>query len=539
MTSDLLLALGGLGLFLIGMSIMTDGLRRLAGDALRSVLFKLTTTPLSGVAAGSILTAIFQSSSAITVTAVGLVGAGMLTFTQAVSIIFGANIGTTATAWIVALLGFKLKLGAAVLPLIPLGALANLIGRGRLAAAGWALAGFGLLFVGLDSMQAGMSALKDIVTPASFPADTLAGRLELVAVGIVITAVTQSSSAGLAAALAALAAGAITLPQAMAMVIGMNVGTTITAALATVGGSTAMRRTGLAHVIFNILSAVFALALIDVFTEFVAPRIGGEGDEQIALAGFHSAFNVLGVLVFLPFTHAFARLVIKLVPERGPMLTAPLDEGLLADPGAATDALCSAIRRMTAELFAIASSLLKGPAPTGEAYQRLAVVFEALEATRLYAEQMAGGPISGPPRVRYISAMHALDHLFRLAGRCRQTERIRALAWDRTLKRLTAVTRGCLESCLGNAETGAGEKRFDKLRSLLRRHHQRYRMRTIESARQHHYGTSAMMLRLDGMRWLARVAYHIWRISFHLAMIETSGKGMDVRPELLIDTEGD
>ncbi len=537
MTSEILLALGGLGLFLVGMHIMTDGLRSLAGDSLRSILFAMTTTPLSGVAAGAMLTAIIQSSSATTVTAVGLVGAGMLTFTQAVGVIFGANIGTTATAWIVALLGFKLKLGTAVLPLIPLGALANLLGGGRLAAAGWALAGFGLLFVGLDTMQAGMAALKDVVTPETFPGDSLVGRLELVAIGFAITAVTQSSSAGVAAALAGLAAGAISLPQGMAMVIGMNVGTTITAALATVGGSTAMRRTGFAHVIFNTLSALLALFAIDLFISGVVDKIGGTGSDQVSLAAFHTAFNVAGVLVFLPFTRVFARLVVRLVPERGPMLTEPLDEGLLTDPGAATDALCSAIRRSSAELFAITSEMMRGPGPTAEAFRRLAVISEALEATRLYAEQMKGGPEQGASRVRYLSAMHALDHLFRLSSRCRQTERIRALAWDHTLRRLAAVMHGCLDVYGPGAETATSEQRFDKLRRLLSRRHQHYRTRTVEFARRQQYGAGAMMLRLDGMRWLARVAHHIWRISVHLEVIETGGKGMDVMPEHMAEPE--
>lgn len=538
MKGEILLALGGLGLFLVGMRIMTEGLRSLAGDSLRSILFRTTTTPLAGVAAGTVLTAAVQSSSATTVTAVGLVGAGMLTFTQSLGIIFGANIGTTATAWIVSLLGFKLQLGTAVLPLIPLGALASLLGRGHLAAAGWALAGFGLLFVGLDTMQAGMLALKDILSPDTFPGDTLTGRIELVGIGFAITAITQSSSAGLAAALAALAAGTVSLPQAMAMVIGMNVGTTVTAALAAIGGSTAMRRTGFAHVIFNVLTAVLAVALLDLFAASALPQIHGAGDEQIALSAFHTMFNILGVLVFLPFIHAFARLVMRLVPERGPMLTAPLDEGLLGDPGAATDALCSAIRRLAAELFDVTASLLRGPTPSADAYRRLAIVSEALEATRLYAERMKGGPERGRSRARYLSAMHALDHLFRLAGRCRQSERIRALSWDHTLRRLAAVLRGCLEACRPDGEAAANEKRLDKLRRLLRAHQERYREHTVDVARRQHYGAGAMMLRLDGMRWLARVAYHAWRITLHLAVIEVGGEEVEVPPEHWTDTEG-
>jgi len=177
MIASFLMAFGGIGLFLLGMVVLTDGLRGLAGNALRQLLFQSTRTPLRGAAAGALTTAIIQSSSATTVTAVGFVSAGLLTFPQGLGIVFGANVGTTITGWIVAVFGFKLNLGTVALPLIFVGVLLRLFSYTRLRHLGWALAGFGLLFVGIDFMQQGMSEFEGAVTPADFPEDTLVGRI--------------------------------------------------------------------------------------------------------------------------------------------------------------------------------------------------------------------------------------------------------------------------------------------------------------------------------------------------------------------------
>ncbi|MCG8585358.1 MAG: Na/Pi symporter, partial [Pirellulales bacterium] len=197
-------ALGGLGLFLLGMTVMSEGLKSLAHDRLRALLSRFTRSPTTGAATGAITTAIIQSSSATTVAAVGFVGAGLLTFPQSLGIIFGANIGTTITGWLVAILGFKFKLGDAITPLILIGVFLRLFGSRRLSALGYALAGFGLIFVGIRMLQEGMQAFSGLVTPESFPDDTFTGRLLLVLIGVAITIVTQSSSAGVAAAMAAL-----------------------------------------------------------------------------------------------------------------------------------------------------------------------------------------------------------------------------------------------------------------------------------------------------------------------------------------------
>ena len=333
----LISALGGIGVFLLGMVIMTDGLKALAGARLSQWLADTTSSPWSGAATGAVSTAILQSSSATTVAAVGFVGAGLLTFSQSLGIIFGANLGTTITGWMVALLGFKLKLGSLLLPVIFAGVMMRFFASARLAQAGLALAGFGLVFLGIDLLQQAAAGHADIVNLEPLAADTWLMRFKLLALGILITLITQSSSAGVATALVAINAGAINFPQGAALVIGMDVGTTVTAAIATVGASSSARRTGLSHVTYNLMTALGALLLISPFT-WCWPLLTQSpilSNPEIALVAFHTTFNLIGVFLILPFTPRFAQLMETLVPETLPRYHRVLDKALLAEPGAA------------------------------------------------------------------------------------------------------------------------------------------------------------------------------------------------------------
>src|SRR5262249_39964743 len=219
MSTTTISVLGGVGLFLLGMSVMTNGLKALAGSRLRATLSRAAATPLSGTFWGAFVTLIVQSSSATTMTTIGLVSAGLLTFPQGLGLVFGANVGTTGTGWLIALIGLRVSLTAAALPMIFIGALIKLLGGGRVSAAGGAVAGFGLVLFGLTTLQQGMGGLAERLHPADLPAvlavpgvawwSSLLGVLVLVAVGLVMTAVMQSSTAAIAVTLSAYFTGAI------------------------------------------------------------------------------------------------------------------------------------------------------------------------------------------------------------------------------------------------------------------------------------------------------------------------------------------
>src|SRR5215813_13447018 len=286
--------LGGVGLFLLGMTVMTTGLRGLAGSELRAVLSKAAATPLRGAFWGGVATLLAQSSSATTMTTIGLVSAGLLTFPQSLGLVFGANVGTTGTGWLLALIGLPVSLTAAALPMIFIGAL---LGGGRVSAAGAALAGFGLVLFGLTTLQQGMGGLAERLHPADLPAVLgspdagwwagLLGVLALVVAGLVMTALMQSSTAAIAVTLSAHYAGAVGLDQACALIIGQNIGTATSSALAAIGASITAKRLAIAYVLFKLVAAVIALVLFPVVTPLIV-RAANSVDGVTLLAGYHT-----------------------------------------------------------------------------------------------------------------------------------------------------------------------------------------------------------------------------------------------------------
>lgn len=525
MSPDIFVAIGGIGLFLLGMLVLTEGLKDLAGNNLRRLLARFTTNPTTGAAAGAVTTAVIQSSSATTITAIGFVGAGLMTFPQALGIIFGANIGTTMTGWMVALIGFKLKLGVIVLPLVLIGVFLRMFTHGWLRSGGWALAGFSLLFIGLDTMQQGMSAFEGFVTPINFPSDTLLGRLQLVMIGVGITLVTQSSSAGVATAMVALASGTISFPQAAAMVIGMDVGTTFTAVLATIGGSTAMRQTGYAHVIYNVLTGVMAFGLVGFYTDIVTPLITTQsgGDAQVALVAFHSLFNILGVLFILPFASSFARLISSIIPDQRQLLTERLDEKLIADPAAAVDTATGTIKSITHELFCVLADLLDPHLKDDAEEKRVTEIHKALDETKRYLNRVKTGTSQVTVHERHVSAIHAVDHLNRLADRCKRSDPLKVRRSDKRLQRLARSFELLIQRTAQLPYTEVTETTLDRWRQLLRRQRRSYRHRMIVAASKGQIDASHVGDRLDSVRWMHRSAYHAWRIVHHLRICEASG----------------
>lgn len=528
MNADLLWAAGGIGLFLCGMVVLTSGLRALSGPALRRVLTAVTKTPASGALAGALMTAAIQSSSATTVAAVGFVGAGLMTFPQAIGVIFGANIGTTVTGWLVALGGFTFDLASWAAPLLLAGVLLRLFGGRRFADAGWSVAGLCLLFLGIDAMKDGLAAFEGVVTPASFPDDTFTGRLLLAGIGALVTVATQSSSAGVAAALVALSANAISLPQAAAMVIGMNVGTTATALLATLGGSADMRRTGFAHVLYNVLTGVLAFALLTPFAWAVSALSGASGNAQLALVAFHTCFNVVGVLVMLPFAGQFAALIVRLVPERRDSFLRPISDKLLSDPAAALDAAGASVRAMTVAAFSMTAGLLEVPGRISRYEERLAELRRAIAALRRFEGKIQTGAAEPDLRARQSALLHALDHLERLLRRLDHPDRLDVFASEPRLIEL-ARTVGKAAAEAADAEPfEPDEEAINAIRRTLREERDSYRGDAVGAAVAGRIGVDEAIDRLDGIRWLHRVSYHLWRLAHHVP--RTMGLKANGRP---------
>jgi phosphate:Na+ symporter len=514
-----MLTLGGLGLFLLGMSVMTDGLRAMADDRLRSLLARSTRSPLSGAVTGAITTAIVQSSSATTVAAIGFVGAGLMTFPQAVGILLGANIGTTITGWLVALVGFKLKLGTLLLPTILIGVIFRLFGNARWQGLANAIAGFGLIFVGISMLQEGMADFSNIITPDLFPPDNFVGRLLLVLIGLVVTVIAQSSSAGIAMALTALSVGNITLAQAAAMIIGMNVGTTITAMIATIGGSVQARRTGLAHVVFNLLTGVAAFLMLSPFLRLVEswfPRIV-DSDPELVLVGFHTLFNFTGVAAVLPFTSRFAALITRMVPERGNPLTRRLNTELMDAPDLAVAALQATLCDLVVTIFSRLAHSLRGDALQQESTD-VQQINAAIEQTHQYLNTLHVPHEKEELVCKYQASIHILDHLHRLMVRIDQRSKIKTIRSMSALRPdadQLAQTAETIANCL----TKIDAKEFASIRrdyQRLKTLEKRVRREQIASAARGEYDAKTAVTQTDAARGLKRIGHHVWRVARHL-----------------------
>ncbi len=328
---NILNLLGGLAIFLFGMKIMSDGLQKVSGEKMRQLLGIATTNRFAATACGALVTSIIQSSSATTVMVVGFASAGLLNLYQSLGVIFGANIGTTMTAWIVSLFGFKMQISLFALPVIAVGFFAQFIPRVIvIRRIGETMVGFGLLFLGLDIMKnaipADFAQNPQVVEWISrFQPNNLINLLALIFSGTVLTVILQSSSAVMAMTLTCAAAGIIDFPTSCALVLGENIGTTITANLAAIGASKNARRAALGHFLFNVIGVFWVVCIFRHFVHFVDWLVPGspytkETDVLTAvlpyhISAFHTVFNVLNTMLMLPLINQLAKLTYLIIPK--------------------------------------------------------------------------------------------------------------------------------------------------------------------------------------------------------------------------------
>jgi phosphate:Na+ symporter len=319
-------AIGGLGIFILGMKYLSDSLQSLSGGLIRKAISSVTSNRFLAVLVGLVVTCFVQSSSITTVMVVGLTNAGLMHLTQAIGVILGANIGTTITGWILAV-----KVGKYGLLLIALGVFPMLFAKNdKVSATAKVMVALGLIFFGLEIMSDAFKPLRKdegfMNLMLSLDAQTLLSILGCVAIGCMMTMIIQSSSAMLGITIALAATGAIPLYTAVALVMGENIGTTITAQFAAIGGSVAARRAAMAHTVFNVLGVLIIVSIFSTYVDMIERFVPGlsnfvdaDGNRpyvaaHIAMA--HTFFNVTATLVMLPFLNSLAKLVTKIVPER-------------------------------------------------------------------------------------------------------------------------------------------------------------------------------------------------------------------------------
>ena len=518
---------GGLGLFLLGIHHLTEGLKGLAGDALRRALQTLVGGRLSAVLSGAVFTVLIQSSTATTLTVIGFVSAGLVTFSQAVGVIVGATFGTTSTPWLVAVFGFRVSISTGALPMLGVGAFLWLIAKGRMRSAGAILAGFGLLFIGIDYLQTGMAGI-------SWNLDAIGGsgfgwQWILAGVGILMSIVMQSSSAAAATTLVALHAGSLTFDQACAMIVGQSVGTAATSAMVAIGAGLAVRRAALAHIIFNVGVGFLGILLLRPLAA-AGGWVGSQFDDYdgvLALAAFSSIFKFVGVAAFFPWLDGFSRLVARIAGGGAESAVGRLDP-ILAEAGGAVaiEAAWRAVLEIARQSVDAVRHRLAGEAvhydpPVEDAQQTERFLEQlSLETLDLHAIE---------PRL--VRLCHALDHLGQLhddlgevarpAGEWRPSTDVETATqalgrWLGTTEDPDAPPDPAVFTALADAA-----ERFSGQRKLVRD-------KLLEDTALQRVPAVAARAELDALAWADRTLHHAWRLAESLRT--ASGKTAPRRP---------
>ncbi|ENO86406.1 Na/Pi cotransporter family protein [Thauera linaloolentis] len=383
------------------MNMMTDGLKLAAGRALEGLLERGTATAPRGLAAGYLITALVQSSTAVTVASIGFVNTGLLSLKNALWVIFGSNLGSTMNAWLVAVLGFGFRIDAFALPFVGIGAILMLAGRTlRARSLGQALAGFGVLFLGIGVLKDSFSGIGDMVDLQDFIAPGLAGWLILVGIGTLLTVIMQTSGAVIAIVITAAQGGLLSVEAACAIVIGTNIGTTSTAILAAIGATSNARRLAAAHVMFNVVTGIVALLLLPLLiglVDWLRGVLEQPATPALMIALFHTTFNALGVLLMVPLAPGMLRMLNDMFRTREEEVARPqhLDTNSLAIPDLAMHALRLELTRTQGFAVAALAAATQQP-PDEPVITRETAALQALApAIGNYAHQLSAAAL--PP----------------------------------------------------------------------------------------------------------------------------------------------
>jgi len=335
----------GVAIFLFGMLSLEEGFRAFTGGSLERMLRRTTSSTGKSVLFGIVSTTLMQSSSLVSVIAISFLSAGLITLAAGIGIIFGANLGTTTGAWLIAGFGLKVDIAAYAMPLLAFGVILIFQSSKSLKGVGYILAGMGFLFLGIHYMKEGFETFKETINLAEYAVAGYPGLLLYTAIGIFATVVMQSSHATLVLTITALAAGQITYENALALSIGANVGTTITAILGSMSANEGGKRLAAAHLIFNVVTGIIAIAFIYqlvVLVEGISGVVGIASDDYtLKLAVFHSVFNLIGIIVMLPLINTMVATLEKYIPEKKPEVDQPkyLSGSSAEFPGTAVEAV--------------------------------------------------------------------------------------------------------------------------------------------------------------------------------------------------------
>ncbi|MBD3830740.1 MAG: Na/Pi cotransporter family protein, partial [Arcobacter sp.] len=317
---NLTVILSGIAIFLIGMFFMQDGFKLLSGGILEKLLQKFTSNTFYAILTGFLSTSVVQSSSIISLVVISFLSVELITLVQGIGIIFGSNLGSTTTAWIVSSLGVDVKISIYAMPMILFGVLLRFFKSNSYKGVGNVLLGLGFIFLGISYMKDGFDTLKNSIDLASYSMEGALGIIVYILIGAIATVVIQSSAATLAIIITALSAGSIIYINALALAIGANVGTTFTAIIASLASNENGKRVAFAHFTFNVITAIIITTFIYSFkdlVDFLAPYLGiSENNYTMKLSLFHTIFSLFGIILLSPFINQIVNLSKKLIKTK-------------------------------------------------------------------------------------------------------------------------------------------------------------------------------------------------------------------------------
>jgi phosphate:Na+ symporter len=500
------------------MKIMSESLQNATGEGLKNILWKATNNRFKGVLTGMGITSLIQSSSATTVMVVSFVSAGLINLNQSIGIIFGANIGTTITGWIVALVGFNLKISSFALPAIGIGFFLRFLKKENLKYWGEVLLGFGMLFLGLSIMSDAVKDLRGSAVVmnfmAQYSADSFLTTVMVVLVGSVVTMIVQSSSATMAMTMTLAFNGIIDLPTSCALILGENIGTTITANLAAIGSSVDAKRAARVHMLFNLFGVIWILAVLRVFflplVDYIVPGdpfAAGDPERSAIitnhLAAFHSIFNVSNALIFLPFTTYLGKIAEKMVKDKpkegkGEFHLKYISTSLLSTPSMNINQARLETRRMLGmvmNMFSMVMEVFKNPdQKLGEKVEQIQLLEDHVDLLEkeisAFLVKVLQDNISEEQSQEITLMLHRINDLERIGDHCevllkllRRKYELRVQFTDEAIRNISEIA-GKVQEFLVLINENMGrpslammsnatviENRIDELRQEMRREH--------------------------------------------------------------------
>ncbi|MGQ9843146.1 MAG: Na/Pi cotransporter family protein [Spirochaetota bacterium] len=516
--SDIITAIGGIGILLLGIILMSESIQKLAGPRFRKALTNLTGGKLKALCTGILVTTIIQASSATAIATIGFVSAGLITMSQALAIIFGANVGTTATAWIVAIFGIQYSIGNFSLIFVACGVIFKILYTDNRSDIGSLLAGFGLLFFGITLMRQGMSYLPQTIDLSYISGFSIIDRFILFGIGCILTILMQSSSAAVVIALVALNSGTINLFQAQAMLIGMNAGKSVPILFAAIGATPDTKRIIISDILFNIVTATILFGLLPFlspFLNFVFKNYGAIVPE-IQLAVFHTLFNVIGVLLFFPFITPLIRILKTLFANTTLHLTQHLDEAIAKAPPIAVETA----RRTVIDIALFIIHILKEMLQKNEnnVGRNLKIATQALEETKYFLSKVITDPHQKQLYSEHISVLHAIDHLNSIIDACGESQTILILNGSSNFSDMKFSFYNELnesQKALQSQSLVDSVEKIQELSQYLANTRKLERVEVLKKTASGIIDSHTALEYIEAIRFIDRLGYHIWRAVLH------------------------